>query len=97
MSQYGVFSGPYFPAFGLNTEQYEPQKTPYLDTFYAVKIYLRKESWKWKRENINRNNTEQYLRFIWNYEKEEEEEEKDDMDKRLAKTKIGKGSIQQRY
>ena len=52
---------------------------------------------KEERENITRNNTEQYLRFIWNYEKEEEEEEKDDMDKRLAKTKRGKGSIQQRY
>ena len=23
MSQYGVFSGPYFPAFGLNMERYE--------------------------------------------------------------------------
>ena len=23
MSKYGVFSGPYFPAFGLNTERYE--------------------------------------------------------------------------
>ena len=22
MSKYGVFSGPYFPAFGLNTERY---------------------------------------------------------------------------
>ena len=52
---------------------------------------------KEERENITRNNTERYLRFIWNYEKEEEEEEKDDMDKRLAKTKRGKGSIQQRY
>ena len=32
MSKYGVFSGSYFPAFELNTEQ----KTPYLDTFPAV-------------------------------------------------------------
>ena len=23
LSKYGVFSGPYFPAFGLNTERYE--------------------------------------------------------------------------
>ena len=27
--KYGVFSGPYFPAFG-------PEKTPYLDSFHAV-------------------------------------------------------------
>ena len=30
MSKYGVFSGPYFPVFGLNTGKYGPQKTPYL-------------------------------------------------------------------
>ena len=38
------FSGPYFPAFGLNTERYVspntgkygPGKTPYLETFHAV-------------------------------------------------------------
>ena len=36
MSKYGVFSGPYFPAFGLNTERYE---VSYLDTFHAVVIY----------------------------------------------------------
>ena len=29
VSKYGIFSGPYFPAFG-------PEKTPYLDTFHAV-------------------------------------------------------------
>ena len=43
VSKYGVYSGPYFPAFGLNTERYfvfspnagkyGPEKTPYLDTF----------------------------------------------------------------
>ena len=42
-SKYEVFSGPYFPAVGLNTERYEvlspnagkygPGKTPYLETF----------------------------------------------------------------
>ena len=46
VSKYGVISGPYFPAFGLNTERYEvfnrnagkhgPEITPYLDTFHAV-------------------------------------------------------------
>ena len=40
------FSGPYFPVLGLNTKylsifspnagRYEPEKTPYLDTFHAV-------------------------------------------------------------
>ena len=49
VSKYGVFSGPYFPAFELNTErcgvslriQFEcgeirTKKTPYLDTFFAL-------------------------------------------------------------
>ena len=39
VSNKGVLSGPYFPAFGLNTERYGvygPEKTPYLDTFHAV-------------------------------------------------------------
>ena len=46
MFKYRVFSGPYFPTFWLNTarysvfsqngRKYEPEKTPYLDTFHAV-------------------------------------------------------------
>ena len=43
MSKYGAFSGPYFPAFGLNTEIFEygdwkhgPENTTYLDTFHTV-------------------------------------------------------------
>ena len=36
VSKYGVFSGPYFPVFGMNTGKYGPDKTPYLDTFHAV-------------------------------------------------------------
>ena len=49
MSKYGVFSGPYFPVFELNTEIYNvnlriqfeygeirPEKTPYVETFHAV-------------------------------------------------------------
>ena len=36
VSKYRVFSGPYFPVFGLNTRKYRPEKTPYLDTFHAV-------------------------------------------------------------
>ena len=51
VSKYGVISGPYFPAFGLNTEIYGvnlriqseyrkdgPEITPYLDTFQAVPL-----------------------------------------------------------
>ena len=52
VSKYGVISGPYFPAFGVNTERYEvskylsvfspnvgkygPEITPYGETFHAV-------------------------------------------------------------
>ena len=51
MSKYGVFSGLYFPSFGLNTVRmqdnkvfspnagkYRPEKTPYLDTSHAVQV-----------------------------------------------------------
>ena len=41
VSKYGVFSGPYFPAFGLsvfspNAGKYRPEKIPYLYTFHVV-------------------------------------------------------------
>ena len=35
---YGVIFGPYFPVFGLNTEKYGPEITPYLDTFDGVNL-----------------------------------------------------------
>ena len=35
------FFGPYFPAFGLNTEKHGPEKTPYLETLNAVIEHLR--------------------------------------------------------
>ena len=38
MSKCGVFSGLYFPVFGLNTRKYEPEKTLYLNTLRAVFI-----------------------------------------------------------
>ena len=51
MSKYGVISGPYFPAFGLNTGiypinsvfspntgKYGPEITPYFGTFHAVTV-----------------------------------------------------------
>ena len=37
VSKYEVFSGPYFPVFGLDTGKYGLEKTLYLDTFHAVK------------------------------------------------------------
>ena len=40
VSKYGVFSSPYFPAFGLNAGKYGPEKTPQLDTFHAVLISI---------------------------------------------------------
>ena len=52
MPKYGVFSGPHFPVFGLNTEIYginlrvQPEyrkirtrKSPYFDTFHAVLLF----------------------------------------------------------
>ena len=60
VSQYRVFSGPHFPAFGLNTEVYgvnhriqskcgkiKTRKTPYLDTFHAVQKDLCTKLWIW--------------------------------------------------
>ena len=48
VSKYGAFSGPCFPAFGLNMERYEvfspnagkygPEKSPCLNTFHAVVV-----------------------------------------------------------
>ena len=53
MTKYGVFSGPYFPVFGINTEIYEvnlciqskygkirTRRKPYLNTFYAVCLFF---------------------------------------------------------
>ena len=37
VSNYGVFSGPYFPVFSPNTGQFGPGKPPYLGTFQVVK------------------------------------------------------------
>ena len=36
VSQYGVFSGSYFPVFCPNSGKSVPEETPYLDTFLAV-------------------------------------------------------------
>ena len=32
------FSGPYFPAFGLNTRKYGPENTPNTYIFYAANV-----------------------------------------------------------
>ena len=36
ISKYGLFSDPYFPVFGLNTEKYGPEKTLYLNIICTV-------------------------------------------------------------
>ena len=52
VSKYGVFSGLYFPVFGLNTGKYGPGKTPYLDTFHAVRDSAEKlHLWFFSRRN----------------------------------------------
>ena len=38
MFKQGVFSGPYFPVFGLNIGKYGPEKSPYFDTFHVVRF-----------------------------------------------------------
>ena len=55
MSKYGVFSGPYFPEFGLNTGKYGPEETPYLDAFHAVqgKRAITSFSLTWKTICVN--------------------------------------------
>ena len=41
VSKYGVSPDPCFPVFGLNTRRkYEPEITPYLDTFYVVTVLV---------------------------------------------------------
>ena len=40
MPKCGVFSGPYFPVFSLNMGKYRLEKTPYLDTFEAVRYRM---------------------------------------------------------
>ena len=63
VSKYGVFSGPYYPAFGL-------EKPPYFDTFHAVVMMACKQTWcvwnqmctaKWKL-SIIKSMTEQRKR-----------------------------------
>ena len=55
VSKYGVISGPYFLAFGLNTERYSgkygAEITPYLDTFHAVhwpppRLFIFDQKWE---------------------------------------------------
>ena len=43
VSEFGVFSGAYIPAFGLNTKiygKYGPAKYPNLDTFHVVDMIV---------------------------------------------------------
>ena len=58
MSKCGVFSGPYFPALGLNTGKYGLEKTPYLDTIHAVNMIgyclMKTLNWNAKKNEIHR-------------------------------------------
>ena len=60
VSKCRVFSGPFFPAFGLNTDRYgvslriqsesektDQKKTPYLDTFHAVCVEIEQLRVNW--------------------------------------------------
>ena len=40
VSKYEVFSGPYFPVFGLNIGKYGPEKTPHMNTLHAVLLWI---------------------------------------------------------
>ena len=40
LSKYRAFSRPYFRVFSPNAGKYGQEKTPYLDTFHAVKISM---------------------------------------------------------
>ena len=64
MFKYGVCFGPYFPVFVLNTGKYNPEKTPYLDTFHAMllksyTLYLTMSS---KNQHLNIGKPEHYQR-----------------------------------
>ena len=58
VSKCGVFSGPYFPVFGLNTGKYRP-KTLYLDNFHAVSSY--RIDLSEKESQYNAENPEAYI------------------------------------
>ena len=54
VSKYGVFTGPYFPAFGLNTGKYGLEKTPNLNTFHAVELLdYDLQIWKYDWMNLS--------------------------------------------
>ena len=79
VSKYGVFSGPYFPVFGLNREiygvnlriqsqytgKYGPEKTPYLDAFHAAEV---SNFQKILVLSIQRVNRYRYLHYLNNFD-----------------------------
>ena len=77
MSKWGVFSGPYFPTFGMNTERYEvslrihsecekygPEETPYLDTFHAVSNYHYHHHYQMRRLSQTYMNDEPFVKIV---------------------------------
>ena len=83
MSNYGVFSGPHFPAFCLNrrdTEylslfsqnagKYRPEKPPYLDIFHTVRLTSKTGdvTWLWHNFSITFDGNEcNYIYYILHY------------------------------
>ena len=65
MSKYGVFSGPYFPIFGMNTGKCGLKKTRYLDTFHAVVVLVDKlldcDEWICFPKNSSRGNKKRHF------------------------------------
>ena len=57
VSKYGVFSGPYFTIFSPKTGKYEPEKTPYLDTFHTVGVGSIPVTWD---DTVTQNNRENF-------------------------------------
>ena len=94
MSKYGVFSGPYFPAYRLSTEiffvnlriqseceKYGPEKTPHLDTFHALKE--REKAIKQSKNNNKKTKEPTQNRSHINREKETTSEEKSEAESTL--------------
>ena len=74
VSKYGVISGPCFSVFGLNTGKYEPEVTPYLDTFTQ---WMDAITWPWNH-NFWFQNHEIILhqRITWRKEKKKNSKNK---------------------
>ena len=75
VAKYGVFSGPFFPVFGLNMEltekisvfspntgKYRPEKTLNLDTFHAVHFNMNDISFRVIKCYVNTNSKGNHMK-----------------------------------